>query len=212
MSAARNIPFEHPDVAYNIPIGAGLIPTGSNPGLKLGVSQPITFTNNSGAEIGSIVFQANPPLPAPNAGPILYPNTITDLANGATSAELSPTSAQGSVNYFIYDTDGNPYGPYSIQLGNTVPLMIAMLALQAYPETAAIPAQGIAAIYSADQPCVQYDITWTQGNPFTQATGSAACGYSNSAIRTGITTENTYSYKFVNPANNPGGGKIIIQG
>jgi hypothetical protein len=209
MAAAPNIPYEEPETAYNISIGAGFVPTPQ--GVKLGISQTITFTNSSRAEIGSIVFQANPPLPAPNAGPILYPNTISNLANGATSSVLSPNQSAGSVNYLIFDDSGNQYGPYSIQLGATVPLMVAILDSQAYPEIAAVPAQGNAAIYSADSPCVQYGVAWgAKGNPFTAAVPKAACGFSSNATRTATTVTNDYPYQIVNPAQAPG-GHIVIQ-
>jgi hypothetical protein len=210
MSAARNIPYENNPAAYPITIGPGFTPAPQ--GVKLGVSQPITFTNNSGAEIASVVFQANPPLPL-SPGPILYPNTLTNLANGATSAELTPNYAEGSVNYFITDEGGKQYGPFSIQLGagTAIPLMIAILNSQTYPATAAVPAQGAAAIYSADQPCVQYGISWGgAGSPFTIGTPKAACGFSPSAIRTATTAVNTYPFNIVNPAEAPG-GKVVIQ-
>jgi hypothetical protein len=211
MAAAPNIPCEEPETAYNISIGSGFTPTPQ--GVKLGVSQTITFTNNSGTEIASIVFQANPPLPAPNAGPILYPNTVTNLASGATSSVLSSNQAAGSVNYLIFDESGNKYGPYSIQLGLTVPLMIAIFQSESYPETAGVPAQGNAAIYSADAPCYQYPITWgAKGNPFTAAVPSAACGFSSNATRTANANPNPYTYTFTGPVENPGGGKIVVQG
>jgi hypothetical protein len=210
MAAAPHIPYEEPETAYNISIGSGFTPTPQ--GVKLGVSQSITFTNNSGAEIGSIVFQANPPLPAPNAGPILFPNTITNLANGATSSVLPPNQAAGSVNYLIFDESGNQYGPYSIQLGTAIPLMIAILESESYPVNAAVPVQGTAAIYSADTPCFQYPITWgAKGNPFTTTVPSAGCGFSSNATRTANASANNYPYTFVGPAQNPGGGHIVIQ-
>ncbi|MGB8014009.1 MAG: hypothetical protein WCF68_20510 [Terriglobales bacterium] len=209
MAAAHNIPYDDTLVAQNITINNTFTPT-PHQGFLLGVGQPITFTNNSGVEISSIQFQANPPLPS-NPGPILYPNTITSLANGATSAELSPNYPEGSVNYLIIDESGNQYGPFSIQLGTAVPLMIAILDAQTYPETAAVPAKGNAAIYSADSPCVQYGISWGgNGNPFSASVPKAACGYSSGAIRTANNNPDNYLYTIINPAQGPG-GKIIIQ-
>ncbi|MGB8732604.1 MAG: hypothetical protein WCC99_15265, partial [Candidatus Sulfotelmatobacter sp.] len=118
---------------------------------------------------------------------------------------------EGSVNYLIFDESGDEYGPFSIQLGDAVPLKIQIIASEIYPATAAIPQLGSAAIYSDDQPCVQYAISWGKnGNPFTAAASSAACGFSSNAVRTTNANPNTYPYGIDRPIA-AGGGKIVVQ-
>jgi hypothetical protein len=206
MSAARNIPFEESLTAQNISIDSTFTPTPE--GVIIGVGQPVTFTNNSGAEIASIQFQPNP-LKAPSGpGPTLF-TEITNLANGATSAEQPPNPTVGAVNYLITDENGKEYGPFSIQAGTAVPLKVQVIDAVIYPSTAAIPARGAAAIYSDDTPCDQYPITWAS-NPFTTATPTAACGFSPSAMRTGVATTGEYRYTIPSQVAT-GGGKIVIQ-
>lgn len=207
MSAARDISYGEVLTAQNIQIDSTFTP---NPqGVIIGVGQPITFTNNSGVSI-SIQFQPNPPQPPSGPGPTLFTN-ISNLANGATSAQQTPNPSGGSVNYFITDNHGIEHGPFAIQAGVAVPLKIQIINSEIYPATAAIPARGIAAIYSDDTPCDQYPITWgSAGNPFTTGTTNAACGFSNAAIRTGNNNPNTYRYGIPSPVAT-GGGTIKIQ-
>jgi hypothetical protein len=208
MSAARNIPFEDNLAAVNITIDSTFTPTPQ--GAKLGVGQTITFTNNSGQEISLIQFNPNPPQAPSGPGPTLFSN-VTDLENNEVSPVLTPSPAEGSVNYLIFDENGDEYGPFSIQLGDAVPLKIQIIASEIYPATAAIPQLGSAAIYSDDQPCVQYPITWgANGNPFTTVASSAACGFSSNAVRTTNANPNTYPYGIVRPIAT-GGGKIKVQ-
>lgn len=206
MSAARNIPFEEALKAQNIDIDSTFTP--SPEGVIIGVGQPVTFTNNSGAEIASIQFQPNPPKAPSGPGPTLF-TEITNLANGATSAEQTPNPTVGAVNYLITDENGKEYGPFCIQAGTAIPLKIQIIDAEIFPSTAAIPAGGNGAIYSDDTPCNQYPITWGS-NPFTTATPTAACGFSNSAMRTAVNTTGTYRYTVPSDAAS-GGGKIVIQ-
>src|SRR6202020_2261087 len=124
MSAAHNLPYEQSLTAQNIAIDSTFTPTPQ--GVIIGVGQPVTFTNNSGATISLIQFAANPPQPPSGPGPTLFTN-ITNLGNGQTSPEQTPNPGAGSVNYLITDANGTQYGPFAIQAGVAVPLKIQMI-------------------------------------------------------------------------------------
>jgi len=208
MAAARDIPFEDNLAALNITIDSTFTPTPQ--GAKYGAGQTITFTNKSGQEISLIQFNPNPPEPPSGPGPTLFPD-VTDLENDEVSAVLTSSPAVGSVNYFIFDESGDEYGPFSIQLGDAIPLKIQIIGSEIYPSTAAIPVLGSAAIYSDDKPCVQYPITWGKnGNPFTTNVPSAACGFSSNAIQTTNASPKTYPYGIDRPIE-AGGGKVVVQ-
>jgi hypothetical protein len=209
MSAARSIPFEHNVAAQPITIDSTFTP--SPQGVIIAAGQPVSFKNNSGAEISLIHFQPNPPGLPPSLppGPTLFAD-IPDFANGATDEQSS--DVPGSVNYFITDENGKQHGPYSIQVGNTVPLYIQVAASVTAPDPAAIPKGGKLVMFSADTNSDSYTVLWRNGDPFSPLLQSASSGMSNNAIRTGSLKVGEYAYTVVKQGvAGPGGGHIIIQ-
>lgn len=222
MSAARNIPFENNVAAKNITIDSSFTPTPQ--GVILAVGQPVTFTNNSGALINSIQFPPNPLGPPLGDGPTLL-TEITDLASGHTSPEQTPNApnpAPGSVNYFIFDEDGIQYGPYSIQVGSSVPMVVQVAEVNGKvtytPQVAAIPARGGLQMTGDNN----YNVMWgAQGDPVSPSLLQIfRGGMKANAIHTSAKPPNEYPYGATlipgrkvkgQSVGGGGGGKIIIR-
>jgi hypothetical protein len=178
MSAARNLPFVAPQ-----PINIDSTFTPTPQGVMIAVGQQVNFTVSAGVQVSSIQFAPNPA------------NTTAPFVNITTFPNQQTPHAPASVNYFIYDSNGFQHGPYSIQVGNGVPLVVSITddgVITYTPPVAAVPQRGSLLMMGDDD----YAVNWgTNGDPVTPALNIIySGGMQNNAIHTGAKPPNTYSY------------------
>jgi hypothetical protein len=203
MATARELPMEDYNANPTITIDAGLAPSPQACMVSGSGQMSVTFANASGQAI-----QINFVPPAIPGNPVLF-SSITSFPNTQTV----PAGTNASVNYYV-TANGEISGPWCIQI-NDGP-MIVMLALvngeMTYaPATVAVPQSGVAgdgtlAIFPALN---GFPIHWVNSlDPFTPAiTVSDGAPHASNPGTAG----NTYSYTGgSSPADQPGGGKVII--
>jgi len=128
------------------------------PNIVVGNTDTIEFTNNATYPV-SIVFTTT-------SGTVLA--NISNLANGATSAQQTARIPNVTVNYTITNlSTGAPSTPCGIQVG-VGPIRINILASNPNPPTVSIPQSGEIQFF----PDVQYQITITPPNAFSKALSS----------------------------------------
>ncbi len=213
--AARHLPHV-PEGAVVLMIAIDATNTAHPQAVRIagGPNQQITFTNNSGGTI-SIQFVPNPP------GPTMFTN-ITGLANGMTDTQTANVdlNGNGAVNYYVYDANNNPYGPFGIEIGNgplyvSVTYSAAKLAGQCTPDPIALAPNAHMVMYSTDY---NYTVKWPTsfGDPFSPHLISVVPGAPNNSAVQEVANLQSYSYtvKSTNPAlgTGNGGGKVIVVG
>ena len=204
MSAARNLPFV---AAQPINIDSTFTPTPQ--GVIVAVGQQVNFTVNAGVAVASIQFAPNPA------------NTSAPFTNITTFPNSQAPTVPGSVNYFIFDQNGFQYGPYCIQVGTVVPLVVTITESSGQvtyaPPVAAIPERGLLQMIGDNN----YNVQWgAKGDPVSPSlTQIFSGGMKNNAIHTGVSSPNQYAYTVPPTGAKPreggfgggGGGKVIIQ-
>jgi hypothetical protein len=198
--AARVIPFEDSDTTQNISITASdAIPEGC---ILTALQNTVTFTNNAGTSI-SIAF---------NPTGIL--TNISNLPPGNTSAgQTMPASA--SVNYYVtVGPDVN--GPYAIQSGNgymVVEISGDSGSITCSPDPVAIPVGGNLEMQPAISTYV-YDITWTDGDPFTVPITTADSTPHTDSPQNGGPGEYPYTVvkHSIEGGGGSGGGTVKVKG
>ncbi|HLX85468.1 MAG TPA: hypothetical protein VKR59_16315 [Terriglobales bacterium] len=213
--AARHLPHV-PEGAVALTIAIDGTNTAHPQAVRIagGPNQQITFTNNSGGTI-SIQFEPNPP------GPTMFSNII-GLANGATDTQTANVdlNGNGAVNYYVYDANNNPYGPFGIEIGNgplyvSVTYNAAKVAGQCTPDPIALPSSAHLVMYSTDY---NYTVKWPTsfGDPFSPLLTSVVPGAPNNSPVQEVANLQSYSYtvKSTNPVlgTGNGGGRVIVKG
>ncbi len=204
--AARHLP--RTEVTQTITFGANFNPTPKAVIIASGTT--VDFVNNSTSTI-TLTFAQNP---ITATGLTLFTNVT--LAPG-TSDSQSPTAVVGSCNYTV-TVGGTIYGPFSVQVGTTSPLIVQVTYIgtsgDCQPATAMIPVGGKLQMTSADSH--SYHVFWAGGinNPFNPALASvnAAGGPQNDicqATAPASTTPYVYSVNSPGPAAGNGGGSVI---
>jgi hypothetical protein len=167
-----------------------------------------TFTNNSGSAV-DIRFDPNPVYPS-----VIVFNDIVGLSSNHTNTQ-TPQVANGSVNYHVV-VGATRYGPYAIQVGSG-PLYIQLSydsatgKILSTPDSPVIPAGGTVEMVSAD---FTYNVSWSNGDPFTPAPTSVGVGVSNNIPHQENASQGDYTYQLTPSGNGTGsgGGKVIVKG
>ncbi|MFZ1916083.1 MAG: hypothetical protein WAU58_00795 [Terriglobales bacterium] len=207
MAAARHIP--RTETTQTITFGANFNPT--PPAVIIASGTIVDFVNNSTSTI-TLTFAQNP---ITATGPTLF-ESVT-LQPGDSDSQ-SPTAAAGSCNYTV-TAGGTIYGPFSIQVDTTSPLIVQISYIgtsgDCQPPTVTLPIGGKFQMISTDSQ--SYPVKWEGGvnNPFNPALISvnAKGGQNNICTAIAPVSTNPYVYSVASPGPGAGngGGKVIIK-